>query len=56
MSRDLDSISFYYLFLEVVLEFGTKFLLRYVNSPKTLSRVNYVNFITDQGFDIFIFP
>ena len=41
MSRDLDSTSYYYLFLEVVSEFGTKFLLRYVNSAKTLSSVNY---------------
>ena len=45
MSRDLDSISYCYLFLEVVSEFGTKFLLRYVNSAKTLSRVNYINIL-----------
>ena len=36
MSRDLDSISYCSLFLEVVEEFGTKFLLRYENSAKTL--------------------
>ena len=32
------------LFLELVQQFGAKFLFRYVNSAKTLSSVNYINY------------
>ena len=45
MSRDRDFNQLLLSFSRSqVYEFGTKFLLRYVNSAKTLSSVNYINY------------
>ena len=42
--RDPGSTNYYYLFLGLVREFGTKFPLSYASKTKHLSSINYTNY------------